>query len=213
MILRGLASLVPIALLGANFLLPSHPLTARGPESRVRSDVETALALGDELPSFALRALDGRILTREDLVGRRTLLVFERSLDWCPFTKARVLALREAFQTTPDLEIVWVMSDTQINERTRLFIGELGLADRILFLADPKSSLIRQLGLLKPDAESLEVGVPHPTTLLLDPSGRIRFLDVREDFHFWLDPRAVGEALASLDRTPPTPARSGRPRE
>lgn len=213
MILRGLASLVPIAMLGINFLLPSQPLTARGPENRVRSDVETGLTLGGTLPPFELRELDGRIRTREDLVGRPTLLVFERSLDWCPFTKARIVALREAFQASPDLEIVWVMSDTQINERTRLFIGELGLADRILFLADPKSSLIRQLGLLKSDAESLEVGVPHPTTLLLDRGGRIRFLDVRENFHFWLDPRAIEEALASVDPAPTTPIRPGRPRE
>lgn len=210
MILRGLASVVPIALLGLNFLLPSQPLTARGSENRVRSDVETKLALGGELPRFELRALDGRIRTREDVVGRRSLIVFERSLDWCPFTKARVLALREAFQGTPDLDIVWVMSDTQINERTRRFVSELGLDDRILFLADPKSSLIRKLGILQPDAESIEVGVPYPTTLLLDRSGRIRFLDVRENFHFWLDPRAVDEALASVDAPPPTPVGPGR---
>jgi peroxiredoxin len=199
MILRGLASLVLLALLGLNFLLPSQPLTARGPENRVRSDVETALAIGSPLPPLELRGLDGRIHTREDLLGRRVLLIFERSVDWCPFTKARLVGLRDAFRATPDLEIVWVMSDTQINERTRIFIAELGLADRILFLADPKSSLIRQLGILEPETESIEVGVPYPTTLLLDRSGTIRFVDVRENFHFWLDPRALDEALASVD--------------
>jgi peroxiredoxin len=106
--------------------------------------------------------------------------------------------LREAFEATPDLMIVWVMSDTQINERTRIFISELGLAERILFLADPKSSLIRELGLLKQNPELIEVGVPNPTTLLLDRKGKIRFVDVRENFHFWLDPRALAEALARL---------------
>ena len=211
MILRTLASLVPIALLGVNFLLPSHPLLVRGPENRVRNDVPTALAVGGALPSFTLRTLEGQPRAREDLVGRRTLLVFERSLDWCPFTKVRLQTLHEAFRDTPDLEIVWVMSDTQINERTRHFIGELGLAGRIDFLADPKSTLIRGLGLLRADAGSLEVGVPHPATLLLDREGRIRFLDVREDFHFWLDPRAIEEALADLDRPAPTPPRTGQP--
>jgi peroxiredoxin len=199
MILRALASLVLLVLLGLNFLLPSQPLTARGPENRVRSDVETALTIGSRLPPFELRDLDGRIHTREDLLGHRVLLSFERSVDWCPFTKARLLGLRDAFRATPDLEIVWVMSDTQINERTRLFIAELGLADRILFLADPKSTLIRQLGILNVEAESIEVGVPHPTTLLLDRTGTIRFVDVRENFHFWLDPRTLAEGVASLD--------------
>ena len=198
MILRALASLVLLALLGLNILLPSQPVTARGPENRVRNDVETALAIGSSLPPFELRDLGGRVHTREDLLGHRVLLTFERSVDWCPFTKSRLVELRDAFRATPDLEIVWVMSDTQINERTRVFIAELGLADRILFLVDPKSSLIRQLGILKPDAESIEIGVPYPTTLLLDRAGKIRFLDVRENFHFWLDPRALADALAKL---------------
>ena len=57
MILRALASLVLIALIGLNFLLPSQPVTARGPENRVRNDVETALAIGSALPRLELRDL------------------------------------------------------------------------------------------------------------------------------------------------------------
>jgi peroxiredoxin len=197
-ILRTLASLFVLALLAANVLMPSRPEVARGPEDRVRSDHPIAVALGDALPDFELRTLDGRIRTRKDLVGRRMLLTFDRSVDWCPYTKARVLGLRDAFAATPDLDIVWVMSDTQIDERARTFIAELGLSDRIEFLADPRSTLIRRLGILKEDPDRIEVGVPHPTTLLLDPAGKIRFIDVREDFHFWLDPRALAPALASL---------------
>lgn len=199
MILRTLASLVLLALLGLNALLPSQPATGRGPENRVRQDVETALALGETLPPFELRDLEGRSFTREDLAGQRVLLTFERSIDWCPFTKARLVELRDAFAGTPDLRIVWVMSDTQIDARARIFVAELGLADRILFLADPKSSLIRQLGLLKEDPDLIEVGVPHPTTLLLDRKGTIRFVDVRENFHFWLDPRALADGLARIE--------------
>lgn len=91
------------------------------------------------------------------------------------------------------------MAASQINERSRVFIDELGLANRILFLSDPKSELIRTLGILKEEPEAIEQGVPHPTTLLLDAAGTIRFVDVREDFHFWLDPAAVREALARND--------------
>jgi peroxiredoxin len=107
--------------------------------------------------------------------------------------------LREAFARTPDLRIVWVMSELQINERSRAFIDELGLSDRVLFAADPQSRLIRGLGILKDDPEPVEKGVPHPTTLLLDRKGKIRFVDVRTDYHIWLDPRAIQAALADLD--------------
>jgi peroxiredoxin len=107
--------------------------------------------------------------------------------------------LREAFEAVPDLRIVWVMSDMQINDRTRVFIDELGLANRILFLSDPKSQLIRDLGVLKANPEPIEKGVPHPMTLLLDRAGKIRFIDVRTDYHIWLDPSVILEAAASLD--------------
>ena len=108
------------------------------------------------------------------------------------------MELREAFAETPDLKIVWVMSEAQINERTRVFIDELGLASRILFLSDPKSRLIDELGILKENPESIEIGVPHPTTLVLDRAGTIRFVDVRENYHFWLDPKAMTDILAQL---------------
>lgn len=209
MILRTLASLVVLALIGLNFLLPTWPMTERGPENRVRQDVETTLAPGRSLPPFTLQDLEGRPFGPADLAGERVLLTFERSLDWCPFSKARVLGLRDAFADTPDLRILWVMSDTQINARTRAFIAELGLGDRIRFLVDPRSNLIRQLGLLKPDPELIEVGVPHPTTLLLDRKGTIRFVDVRENFHHWLDPRALADGLARLEPGS-TPVASGR---
>lgn len=105
------------------------------------------------------------------------------------------MELREAFESVPDLKIVWVMSGAQINERTRIFVDELGLAERILFLSDPKSQLIRDLGILKADPEPVEKGVPHPTTLLLDRGGRIEFIDVRTDYHIWLDPAVVLAAI------------------
>ena len=107
--------------------------------------------------------------------------------------------MREVFEATPDLRIIWVMSDAQINDRSRIFIDELGLADRILFLSDPKSQLIRDLGILKEDPESIEIGVPHPTTLVLDKAGVVQFVDVRENYHFWLDPAAMTDVLARLE--------------
>ncbi len=123
------------------------------------------------------------------------------------------MELREAFEestrlgndSAEDLKIVWVMSDAQMNERTRVFVDELGLNEQILFLSDPKSQLIRDLGILKENPENIEKGVPHPTTLLLDEAGIIRFVDVREDFHFWLDPSAVKAALSKLDSRPNSP--------
>ncbi len=86
----------------------------------------------------------------------------------------------------------------QINDRTRVFIDENRLRDRFLFAADPESTAIRRLNILREDAEPIERGVPHPTTYLLDRDGIVRFVDVRKDFHIWLDPSVITEKLATI---------------
>ena len=90
------------------------------------------------------------------------------------------------------------MARQQINDRTRAFIDESGMRDHLLFLADPGSALIASIGILKPDPEPIEAGVPHPTTLLLDRDGVVRFVDVRSDFHIWLAPEHLTRELAKI---------------
>jgi len=90
------------------------------------------------------------------------------------------------------------MAECQINDRTRAIINEYGLRDDVLFGSDRDSSLIQEFGILKEDPEEVEVGVPHPTTYILDRSGIVRFVDVREDFHIWLDPERITRELAGM---------------
>jgi len=106
--------------------------------------------------------------------------------------------LRNALASEPNLQIVWVMAKGQYNARSERFVDEYGLRGRIHFWRDPDSRAIDALGLRLPNPEPIEAGVPHPTTLLLDADGVVRFADVREDYHVWLDPETVREALASL---------------
>jgi len=90
------------------------------------------------------------------------------------------------------------MADNQVNEKARRFIEEAGLRKRVRFLVDPGSRAIDRLGVRRPNPEPVELGVPHPTTYLLDREGIVRFVDVREDFHIWLDPGLVSEQVAAL---------------
>ncbi len=82
MILRALATVVVLGLFGLNAMLPTMSVVARGTENRVRADFESDLAIGRTLPTLELFDLDGRRFTREDLLGHRVLLTFERSVDW-----------------------------------------------------------------------------------------------------------------------------------
>jgi peroxiredoxin len=107
--------------------------------------------------------------------------------------------LRQAFGKVDDLVIFYVMAENQINSKTLRFIDEAQLRERIYFIADPQSRVITDLGLLKPDSEPIEEGVAHPATYLIDRRGRIRFADVRSDYHIWLDPQTISDALARID--------------
>ena len=82
MILRAIATVVLLGLLFLNLLLPSADMSARGAENRVREDLASELAIGRSLPELELVDLQGRVHTREDLLGHRVLLTFERSVDW-----------------------------------------------------------------------------------------------------------------------------------
>jgi len=198
--LRVLATVVIVSLLILNWVLPSTSIGRRGVDATVRFDVEASpIRVGERLPDATLYDLRGVPFGLSDLRGNRVLLIFERSADWCPFTKMRLLGLKRAFEEMPDLDIVWVMAAEQCSERTRRLIDEFGLRERIYFLTDPQSALIRRLGLLKPEPEVMEEGVPHPTTLLLDRDGIIRFVDVREDYQLWLDPDVLVTALGAIE--------------
>jgi len=106
--------------------------------------------------------------------------------------------LRETFRDESDVKIVYVVAADQWNDKSARFVDGFGMRDRILFALDPGSAAIDRLGLRKPDAEPMEAGVPHPSTFLLDRNGVIRLVDVREDYHVWVDSTFLREALASV---------------
>lgn len=89
------------------------------------------------------------------------------------------------------------MADNQISDKALRYIDGMGLRERIHFAMDPGSAAIDTLGLRRENAEPIEAGVPHPTTYLLDRNGVVRFVDARTDYHLWLDPAVVIEALAA----------------
>ena len=108
------------------------------------------------------------------------------------------MELRQALANVDDLRVVYVMASNQVNAKTIRFLDELGLRDRIRFARDENSAAIDALGLRKQNPEAIEAGVPYPATYVLDRDGVVRFVDVREDFHVWVDPAEILGALAKL---------------
>jgi peroxiredoxin len=198
--LRLVGTALILGLLVLNWMLPSTSMGRRGSDMEVKDEIPSAkLAVGKPVPDLELRTIDGTSLRLADFRGKRVLLTFERSVDWCPFTKARLVELRDAFSKVDDLVILYVMADNQINAKTLRFIDEGQLRERIYFIADPEGRLIADLGLAKEDPEPREAGVPHPATYLIDRQGQIRLADVRRDYHVWIAPEALASMLAGID--------------
>jgi len=103
--------------------------------------------------------------------------------------------LREALSDVDDVTVLYVLAGSQVNAKTRHFVDELGLRDRIRFLVDPESATIDALGIRLDTPEPIERGVPLPSTYVLDREGKVVFADVRRDFHTWISSRIVIAAL------------------
>ena len=54
MILRGLASLILVALFALNFMMPNTSMGLRGAENSVRADLASNLLIGEALPPLEL---------------------------------------------------------------------------------------------------------------------------------------------------------------
>ena len=199
MIGRSLATLVIGGILGLTLALPYTTMGRRGSEAVVRRDVPGAVGtVGERLPRLSLQDLEGNPVSLRDFRGERVVLTFERSLDWSPFSKARLIELRQQIDSVEDLVLLYVIADNQLNQKTRFFIDGNRLTDRVTFLQDPFSASIDRLGLRRPTPRALETGVPHPSTYVLDRGGIVRFVDVREDYQIWLDSSLVLEAVAEI---------------
>lgn len=193
--LRWVATLGILALFVLDVVLPWTPIGRRGRSAEVRADAPQAVArVGEAFPDFEIPTLDGGAIRLSSLRGRPVLLMFDRSLDWCPFTKTRLVELRDALEGMDDLVVLCVLAGDQVSVKTRRFIEEKSLRPRVRFLVDAHSRLIDQLGLRKPDPARIEAGVPHPSTYVIDRAGVARFADVRADFHIWIDPELVMRA-------------------
>ncbi len=167
--MRLVVSLVPAALaaLALGFAAPAEdPSEAAsfGP------------ALGDDISAVVVSPdAFGVVGAIEDWSGPSGLvLVFSRSVDWCPFCKAQAIALDQSYEdleqrgyglailTTDDLDAL----DRYVEERE----------PKLTLISDADSAVIRTLGLLDPTYPEghRRHGVPYPTTLVLSPEGVVQ---------------------------------------
>jgi peroxiredoxin len=127
------------------------------------------------VPDFRLSDQHGKVWTRDAVMGPNgAMLVFGRSLDWCPFCKTQVAELqtRATNLRARGIGLVYVTYDSPAVLAD--FSGRRGITFPLL--SDPGSRAIKAYGILNttvPATDTRSYGIAFPGTFLVDRSGRV----------------------------------------
>jgi peroxiredoxin Q/BCP len=150
------------------------PFNAQQPAARV--DVaRLGPQVGDVVPDFRLQDARGAVWTRNSIMGPKgSMLVFSRSLDWCPYCKTQVLELQSRLDElkAQGLGLAVVTYDSPA------VLADFSRRRGITFplLSDAGSATIKSFGILNTTvaAGTSNYGIPFPGTFLLDRAGKVQ---------------------------------------
>ena len=168
-ILAGMKLMVTAALSMA-LVIPAQPVAAQAPTA---IDVHAlGPQIGQRIADFSLEDQRGIVWTRDSILGPNgALLVFSRSVDWCPYCKTQMLDLqgRMAELESAGLGLAAITYDSTAVMAD--FAGRRGITFPLL--SDPGSATIEAYGLLNTtvDTTSPNYGIPFPGTLVVDSQG------------------------------------------
>jgi peroxiredoxin len=170
--------------------------------------------VGEEMPPFLLPAVDGRMVSLDELRARGPVVVSFNRGHWCPFCKIelRTLATAEREFADLDAQVVSIIPDRQP------FSGRLAadLRNKILVLSDIDNSYAMSLGLtmwVGDPARELMVHrglrldqfqgneawfLPLPATFVVDAGGGVAARFVDANFRKRMEIDAILRALRAL---------------
>ncbi len=129
---------------------------------------------GQMVPDFRLQDAQGKAWTRDSIMGPRgAMLVFSRSVDWCPYCKTQMIELQSRLGELKEkgLGLAVVTYDSPA------IMADFSRRRGITFplLSDPGSQTINAYGILNTTvaAGTSNYGIPFPGTFLIDRTGKV----------------------------------------
>ena len=143
------------------------------------------LAVGNKLPEFTLRDVDGGQFQSQSLLGSAAILLFYRG-NWCPLCMAQIREIVGKYQDIDSMGIKVALISPQPDEQSRKLAAQHQVP--FSFLIDENNEV----------AESLGIGVKHgvpagmpggysphtvlPTLIVTNGSGTIVFSDQTDNY-------------------------------
>ncbi|MBT3134392.1 redoxin domain-containing protein [Alteromonas sp. ALT199] len=169
--------------------------------------------VGDKVPQFQAKNIDGTVFDANHLIGQRTLLKFFRG-SWCPYCSTELQMFEEMKPVFDEynVNIIAISNDDIQSAKKHQERDHLSHT----LLSDPELTVIRQFGVehhkaLGGESASSKTffGLPFPmmmkykpmaipTTLLIDEEGIIRWIDQAEDVRLRANEFKLKEALKTL---------------
>jgi peroxiredoxin len=130
--------------------------------------------VGQQVPNFRLQDAHGNMWTRDSIMGPKgAMLVFSRSVDWCPYCKTQVIELQSRIGElkAQGLGLAVITYDSPA------ILADFSRRRGITFslLSDPGSQTIKEYGILNTTVAegTTNYGIPFPGTFLIDRAGKV----------------------------------------
>ncbi len=158
--------------------------------------------VGTEAPAFSALSTTGETLDLEGISGTSgAVLVFSRSLDWCPFCKKQALELKAAAE--PLAADGWNLNLITYDSAETLFDYASSEMINYALLSDADSKMIDAFGLRNTDITpgSRFDGIPHPAVVFVSKDGVVRAFMREEGYKDRPPVESLTEAAALLNET------------
>ncbi len=164
-------------------LLAPVQALAKLPQADVDAQMLPGLAAGTAAPDISVLTPEGEPADFASLSGEKGLvLVFVRSVRWCPFCRKQLLALNEISDDVRAAGYGLVALSYDAPSDLAKFKAKRKMTYE--FVSDPGSTAIRAFGLLNADhkPDSKAYGVPHPAIYLIGADQQIKGRLMEEGF-------------------------------
>ena len=161
---------------------------------------------GTMAPTVAAVTAAGEQVDFAGITGENgAVLVFSRSLDWCPFCKAQALELETV---KADLEAAgWTLN--LITYDTPEILADFASESTLTytFLSDTNSATIDAFGLRNTDvnAGSRFDGIPHPAIVYIKADGEVAGVQKEEGYRDRPPTEGIPQLVSLINQGAPTP--------
>lgn len=159
----------------------SKPDTVVAPISEADS-IDAGLAVGDQVPlTSSVSTKGGEVTLEQILQNGPALVVFTRSVEWCPYCQTQLKSINSIVGDLKDRGYnLYGLSYDSPDKQDRFSKNQMLQYD---MLSDQPSAVIDGFGLRDPQyTEGRAVGVPYASVFVIDKNGKIVAKSVSGDY-------------------------------